>query len=722
LLAAIRDRAPRVDRAAVRDAFELARAAHADQRRSSGEPYLTHTIATLDILLDLLESRLDTPIACAALLHDTVEDTTVTLDEIRTRFGDEVAVLVDGVTKISGFHFDSVKAEQAENFRKMLLSMARDLRVIFIKLADRLHNMRTIEWLPPERAERIARETRDIYAPLAHRLGIGRVKREMEDRSLSVLDAEGYREVAEKVAQRREEREAFLARLIRSLAAGLEEEGVRAEIQARPKHFYSIYLKMRQKGRAFEQIYDLYGLRVLTASEKEGECYRVLGVVHDLWTPVQDRVKDFIATPKSNLYQSLHTTVVVPGHEMVEIQIRTRDMHRTAETGVAAHYVYKAGGQVDEELDARLGGFVSQTADWQSTASDEDYLEFLRTALYQDEVFVFTPRGELKRLPRGSTPLDFAFHVHSEVGFHCAGARVNGSIVPLRHELQNGDTIEVITSPSARPHLDWLGVARSASARSKIRHWLREQHRADAIELGRDLLERELKKRGGPELRDADLAGVAKALDVADADSLLARIGQGTVALGHVVRRLLPEKEGFAERLRRGTLDAFREVTKRPGRGVRIDGLDNVLLSFAGCCQPVPGDAVVGWITRGRGVSVHRVECPNTFDDPERRERLVEVEWNVTPKQLFPVRLLIYGADRPSLLADIAKAIAALGVNIRSAGMAGEDRRARGAFLVEVANLRSLQDVIGAVRRVKGVSRIERQAPTKDGGAPRRRA
>ena len=712
LLSVLREKSPRLDFDKVGRAYDVARDAHGLQLRSSGDPFLTHTVHTCVNLAELLESRLDTSVACAALLHDTVEDTSVTLPAIRESFGEEVAWLVDGVTKISGFHFDSAKTEQAENFRKMLLSMARDLRVIFIKLADRLHNMRTIEFLPHDRAVRMARETRDIYAPLAHRLGIARMKRELEDLSLKVLDPAGYRDLVEKVAQRRDEREALLEGLIASLTTRFAEEGISADIQARPKHFYSIYQKMKATGRGFEQIFDLYGLRLLTADKTA--CYQVLGVVHDLWNPVQDRFKDYIALPKSNLYQSLHTTVVVPGGELVEIQIRTRDMHRTAESGVAAHYVYKEGGRVDEELDRALGHFVSQTADWQGQASDEEYLEFLRTALYQEEVFVYTPRRELKRLPRGATPLDFAFHIHSEVGYHCVGARVNGQLVPLRHELRNGDTVEVITSPSARPHQDWLGIVKTASARSKIRHWLREQHRADAVALGREMLERELRKKGVREVTDAEISDCAMSLGLSDGETLLARLGSGTMSLGHAVRRMVPEKEGLAERLKRGTLEAFRQVTKRPGQGVRIQGIDNVLLHFARCCQPVPGDRVVGLVTRGRGVSVHRIECPNTFEDASAKERRVEVDWDVTDDQSFPVRLLIYGTDRPSLLADIAKAIAATRVNIRSAGMAGEDRLARGAFLVEVSNLRVLTEVMGAVRRVKGVSRVERQVQMRE--------
>ena len=721
LLEELRARSPKVELARVAGAFDYSRMAHGDQLRKSGVPYVSHPVATVHILVDLLESHLDTAVACAALLHDTVEDTPVTLADVRTGYGDEVAQLVDGVTKISGFTFDSARSEQAENFRKMLLSMARDLRVIFIKLADRLHNMRTLEYLPPDKAQRIARETRDIYAPLAHRLGIARIKRELEDLALKTLDPPAYRELAERVALRREHREATLQRLESPLLDRLAGASIAAEVSSRPKHFYSIHQKMKSSGRSFDQIFDLMGLRIVT--DTKGDCYRALGVVHDLWIPVQDRFKDYIATPKTNLYQSLHTTVVVPGGEMVEIQIRTREMHKTAESGVAAHYVYK-GGALDADLDAKLGGFVGQTADWQATASDEEYMEFLQTALYQDEVFVYTPRRELKRLPKGATPLDFAFLIHSEVGFHCVGARVNGALVPLRHALTNGDTVEVITSPSARPHTDWLKLVRTPSARSKIRHWLRGQYREDAIALGKEMLDRELKKlRLAERIDDDTLLDAAQSAGATDLESLYAKLGQGTLSLTSFLRRLAPEpgKEGPLERFKSASAEVLRNLTRQKGHGVRLHGLDNVLLHFARCCQPVPGDPVVGIVTQGRGVSVHQAECENTFPDRVPAERRVEVEWNTRPDEVFPVRLVIYGSDRQGMLADITKAIAALKVNIRSAGMASEDKTARGVFLVEVPNLRKLQETLGAIQRVKGVARVERQRQSGGGGAARSR-
>jgi GTP pyrophosphokinase len=704
LIAELEERAPRVDADRIGACFDFVAAAHGPQQRESGEPYVSHVVEVCRILLDLLDTRLDTPLACAGLLHDVVEDTPVTLEEVEKRFGREVAALVGGVTKLSGLHFDSREAEQAENFRRMVLSMARDLRVIFVKLADRLHNMRTIQYLRPEKAQRIAEETRDIYAPLAHRLGIASVKRELEDLSLKTLDPEAYEELAGRIQTRREEREAFLDGVRKRLLDSLKAAGIKSEVTGRPKHFYSIYLKMRS-GRELEGIYDLHGLRILT--QTRNDCYRALGVAHDVFTPVAERFKDYIATPKSNMYQSLHTTVLTEGGEMVEIQIRTWDMHRTAETGIAAHYVYKQGGQVDRELDAKLGGFVAQTADWQQDASDDEYMDFLRTALYQEEVFVFTPRRELKRLPKGATALDFAFLIHTEVGQRTVGARVNGELVPLRHELRNGDTVEIMTSPQAQPHEDWLKLLRTAGARAKVRHWMRLRRRDDSVQLGHEMMERELKRlRLKP--TDKDLSELALGVGCEDLDQMYARLAEGQLSLTQVVRKLQPEKPTLAERFAQGPLEAF-GLTKRAVGGVRIHGIDNVMLNFARCCQPVPGDPVVGVVTQGRGVSVHRLDCPNTFDDRVPAERKVAVEWDTGRGETFPVRLLVYGQDRTSLLADIAKAISTAQVNVRTAGMASEDKTARGVFVVEVPHLTKLQEVIQAIRHVKGVTRVERR-------------
>jgi GTP pyrophosphokinase len=715
LIAALDERAPKVDRDRVAACFDFADQAHGGQRRESGEPFISHAVEVCLILLDLLDARLDTTLACAALLHDVVEDTPVELADIEKRFGKEVAGLVEGVTKLAGLHVDSREAEQAENFRRMLLSMSRDLRVIFIKLADRLHNMRTIEYLKPEKQQRIALESRDVYAPLAHRFGMAGIKRELEDLSLKVLDPEAYQELVRRIQVRREEREAFLAKVKAGLEEGLRAAGLKGEVTGRPKHFYSIYAKLRA-GRDFESIYDLFGLRIITHTRND--CYRALGVVHDRFTPVAERFKDYIATPKSNMYQSLHTTVLTDDGEMVEVQIRTREMHRTAETGIAAHYVYKQGGRLDEELDKKLGGFVAQTADWQRTTGDDEYMDFLRTALYQEEVFVYTPRRELKRLPKGATPLDFAFLIHTAVGQRTVGARVNGELVPLRYELRNGDTVEIITSAQAQPHPDWLQIVRTAGARTKVRHWLRMKRHADSVALGREMLDREL-KRLRKDIDDAALEELARSMGATDLEVFYARLGEGQISMTQIVRKLAPAREGLAERLTKGSLEAL-GITRRPVGGVRIQGIDNVMLSFARCCQPVPGDRVIGIVTIGRGVSVHRQDCPNTFGDRVPKERRVAVEWDARVGETFPVRLVVYGHDRSSLLADIAKVIAAAQVNIRTAGMASEDKTARGVFVVEVPHLAKLHEVIAAVRAVRGVTRVERRQRLVRAAPPRR--
>jgi GTP pyrophosphokinase len=704
LMSALAERAPRVDRDRVGACFDYAALAHGPQLRESGQPFISHAVEVCRILLDLLDTRVDTTIACAALLHDVVEDTTVTPQEVEKHWGREVASLVEGVTKLSGMHFDSREAAQAENFRKMLLSMSRDLRVIFIKLADRLHNMRTLEFLKPEKAQRIATETREIYAPLAHRLGMAGIKRELEDLSLKVLDPGAYQDLASQIQTKRKERESFLAEIMTQLRESLKAVGLKAEVNGRPKHFYSIYNKM-SSGRPMEEIYDLFGIRIITHTRND--CYRALGVVHDLFEPVAERFKDYIATPKSNMYQSLHTTVLTDDGEMVEVQIRTWDMHRIAETGVAAHYIYKQGGNVDEELDARLGGFVTQLAGWQRESDDGEYMDYLRTALHQEEVFVYTPRRELKRLPKGATPLDFAYLIHTQVGERTVGARVNGELVPLRHVLRNGDMVEIVTSPQARPHEDWLKIAQTANARGKIRHWLRQQRHADSVALGREMVEREL-KRSRLRLDDAPLAEVAKEQNCEDVDALFARIAEGQLSLTVITRKMAPPKEGLAERLTRGPLEAL-GIGRKPTGGVRLQGIDNVMVNYARCCQPVPGDPVIGLITIGRGVSLHRQDCPNTFAGRIAPERRVAVEWDARAGDTFPVRLVVTGKDRPSLLADIAKAIAAVSVNIRTAGMQAEDRVVRGVFVVEVPHLAKLQEVMNAIRKLPGVQRVERR-------------
>ena len=708
LLEALQRSGRALDPTKIRAAYDFASRAHGAQQRLTGEPYVTHSVAVARILADLLGSGVDETLVEAALLHDVVEDTDRDLDDLKRAFGSEVAALVDGVTKISGLHFERPELEQAENFRKMLLSMARDLRVILIKLADRLHNMRTLHAMGPSRAHKIARETRDIYAPLAHRLGIARIKWELEDLCLKYLDPPAYQEIKSKVALKREERERLIHQVVQPAKERFAELGIKADVAGRPKHLESIYRKMKAQGRRFEEIFDLLGVRVLTSDK--ADCYRALGVVHDLFTPVHERFKDYIATPKSNMYQSLHTTVVAPGGLMVEFQIRTHEMHQIAELGVAAHYRYKEGGVgSDAELLGKLAP-VLRNVEWQSSNVDpDDFMEFLKTSLYQDEVFVFTPRGDLRRLPRGATPIDFAYLVHTEVGHRCVGAKVNGRIVPLRYELRSGDAVQIITSPAGKPNRDWLKLVKSPAARSKIRHWLKTSERADSVTLGREMLEREMRRRRLAPPEKTPLEEIARAMGHDEPEGLYAAIGSGTVSVAQVIQRWFPEGVGPVQRLKEASLETFRAITGRPGRGVRIQGLENLMVSYAKCCQPVPGDSVVGIVTRGRGVTVHRTDCPNTFDGRVAPERRVLVDWSAAQEESFSVKLSIYGVDRKSLLADIAKAISTTNTNIRTAGIKANDRNARGAFVVEVRDLSHLRQVMRAVEQVDGVEAVERE-------------
>jgi len=694
--------------AAVREAYDFAARAHGVQMRRSGEPFVTHTVAVAAILVDLLGTGVDETLVQAALLHDVAEDTDRDLAAIERRFGKEVAALVDGVTKISGLHFDRPEQEQAENFRKMLLSMARDLRVILVKLADRLHNMRTLTALDPARAQAIARETREIYAPLAHRLGIGKIKWELDDLCLKHLDPAAYDDLRQRVSLKREERERLVQSVMEPVKARLVELEIEAEVIGRPKHLDSIYRKMQAQGRPFEEIFDLLGVRVLTRDK--ADCYRVLGVVHDLFTPVHERFKDYIATPKSNMYQSLHTTVVAPGGLLVEFQIRTLEMHQIAELGVAAHYRYKEGGRgTDAELEAKLAP-VLRNVDLQSASGDPDeFMEYLKTALYQDEVFIYTPRGDLRRLPRGATPLDFAFLVHTEVGNRCVGAKVNGRIVPLRTELRSGDTVQIITAPQAKPNRDWLKIVRTHAARSKIRHWLKVAEHSDSVALGKEMLEREIRRRRLVPPPDQPLETLAQNFGHPDVNGLYAAVGQGNLSVQQVITKWIPDEAGPVQKIKEASLETIRAITRRPSRGVRIQGVENLMVTYAQCCQPVPGDPVVGIVTRGRGVTVHRTDCPNTFEGRVAAERRVPVDWSAAPDDSFTVKLSIYGQDRRSLLADIAKAISTTNTNIRTAGIKANDRNARGAFVVEVRDLNHLREVMRAVEKVDGVDAVERE-------------
>jgi GTP diphosphokinase / guanosine-3',5'-bis(diphosphate) 3'-diphosphatase len=698
---------PGLDVERLRRAYDFSKAAHGYQLRRSGDPYITHCVEVGLILVELLESRVDETLLTAALLHDVVEDTKITLAEVEQRFGVHVSRLVDALTKISGLSMSDRMHEQANTFRKMLLSMAKDIRVVLIKLADRLHNMRTLEHLKRERAVEIASETIDIYAPLAHRLGIATVKWELEDLAFKHSNPDLYRELAKKVEMRRFERERFIEEVKDGLHKKLVQMGIKAEVAGRPKHFYSIAKKMQDQGRPFEEIFDLLGIRIITTSVDD--CYKALGAVHSLYTPIHDRFTDYVATPKSNMYQSLHTTVMAPGNQMVEVQIRTREMHRVAELGVAAHYSYKEGGEVDAEAAVAWAAIMRQTAQWSEEATTPDeFLEYLKIGLYQDEVFVFTPRGDLVHLPKGSTPIDFAYHIHTQVGERTVGARVNNRIVPLRHMLVSGDHVEIITSQQGQPSADWLGFVQTSRARSKIRRWIKAQRHEHSTALGREMFEREVRRLRRRPVKDEELADLGQGLGIETVEALFAALANGEVSLRQLIQKAYPE-EAEPERPRRSfSLEGLRDLARLPARGVSIQGLDNLMISFAKCCMPVPGDRITGIITRGRGVTVHRVNCPNAFDGKVEPERQIRVDWNTDKEQSFLVKLLVSGVERRGLLADVAKAVSASDTNIRRSDMGSEGGAARGTFYIEVRNLRHLERVMRAVRDVKGVDTVER--------------
>ena len=695
--------ADRLDLELIERALRFSVSAHRGQKRVSGEEFVSHSIAVATILVGQL---LDSTSIVAALLHDVVEDSEVSTEDVQQEFGAEVAGLVDGLTKISNLTFRSSAEEQVENYRKLLISIARDARVIIIKLADRLHNMRTLEPLSPERRLRIATETREIYAPLAHRFGMAGVKAELEDLAFKFLEPDDYEALARQVAARRSEREALIETFRMPLEVELKAAGVGAvEVTGRPKNLWSIYQKMRRRNTAFEEIYDMMAVRVIVRTVQD--CYHVLGIIHHRWVPLQERIKDYIASPKSNAYQSLHTTVFGPSGQLFEVQIRTQEMHRTAEFGIAAHWLYKSGEKADE-LDQHLGWFRQLLELQQDTHTPEDFLEFLKVDLYQDEIFVFTPQGDVKRLPKGSSAIDFAFHVHTEVGLHCKGAKINGRIAPLHREIKNGDTVEILTSPQARPSRDWLAHVRTARARHRITQWIRQAEESVSLNLGQEILAREVKRRRLTVPDAAQLTGAATALGLAEGRALEVAIGRGDLALGNVMRALYPQLT--AEELKEVKPTVFGRALDRLrlGRGIRIQGVDGLMVRYAQCCQPVPGDTVVGYVTQGRGISIHRADCPNllTLTAGDRR---VEIDWQEVEGQSFAVRLVVRAEDRRGLYAELMEAISQTGTNIRGADLHTKDGSAFGTIFVEVDNLPHLAKVLKAVRKVKGVTEVERR-------------
>ena len=692
----------------IQRAYDFSAEVHKGQRRASGEPYLTHPLQVASIIADL---RLDVPSVATGLLHDTVEDTLATLPEIEERFGSEIAGLVDGVTKIGQLNVTSREEKQAENFRKMLLAMARDIRVILIKLADRTHNMRTLGHLAPERQVEIAQETLDIYAPLAHRLGVYWIKSDLEDNALRFLHPEVYYQLKRSVAKRKAEREKYIKEVIAVLGKRLTEAEIEAEVSGRPKHFYSIYQKMQAQNLLYDQIYDLVAFRIVVDSPRE--CYEALGVVHANWKPVPGRFKDYVALPKANGYQSLHTTVIGPYGERIEIQIRTREMHRVAEYGVAAHWRYKEPGVPDGPEDGQRFAWLRQMLEWQQQLQDpQEFLRSVKEDLFTEEVFVFTPKGDLLNFPVGATIIDFAYRIHSEVGHHCAGARVNGKIVPLRHQLESGDTVEIVTTTNQAPSKDWLKLVKTSRAKARIRAYIKAQQSSRSIAVGREIVERDLGRHQLDFARlrnDGTLKRVAEELGQKDEDTLLAGVGYGKVTAQQVLARILPADE--IERRREKAEGRFqrllRLVSRQATGGVQVSGVEDVLVRFGKCCSPLPGERITGFITRGRGVTVHALDCPKVLEsDPQRR---VDVQWEDGKGTPRAVRVEVTCVDRPGLLAAMSKAISSAGINITRAQVhALGDRKAQNVFEVMVGSAEELNRVMRNLGRVRGVMKVAR--------------
>ncbi|WP_285708899.1 bifunctional (p)ppGpp synthetase/guanosine-3',5'-bis(diphosphate) 3'-pyrophosphohydrolase [Microtetraspora sp. NBRC 16547] len=718
LFKTVRATHPKADLRLIERSYEVAAHHHRDQKRKSGDPYITHPLAVATILAEL---GTDDETLCAALLHDTVEDTAYSLEELRADFGESIALLVDGVTKLDKVKFGD--AAQAETVRKMVVAMARDIRVLVIKLADRLHNMRTMRYLPEHKRQQKSRETLEIFAPLAHRLGMNTIKWELEDLAFAMLYPKRYDEIARMVSERAPRRDLFLQDVIEKVSADLREAKIRATVKGRPKHYYSIYQKMIAKGVAFDDIYDLVGIRVLVDTVRD--CYAALGTIHAQWRPVPGRFKDYIAMPKFNMYQSLHTTVMGPEGKTIELQIRTRAMHHRAEYGVAAHWKYKeetngAPGTAAKGKQVNDMAWLRQLLDWQKeTADPGEFLESLRFDLSVSEVFVFTPRGQVIALPEGATPVDFAYAVHTEVGHRCIGARVNGRLVPLESRLGNGDTVEIFTSksPDAGPSRDWLKFVKSGRARNKIRQWFSKERRETAIEAGKEAIGRAMRKQGLPLQRlmsGEALLALARDLRYPDVSALYAAVGEGHAGAQAVVQKLVQSLggvEGAEEDIAEAAVPTKLRGRPRGGSnaGVIVAGDPDVWVRLSRCCTPVPGDEIVGFVTRGHGVSVHRTNCPNVEQLNEQPDRLVQVSWSPGGDSVFLVAIQVEALDRPRLLSDVTRTLSDQHVNILSASVAtSRDRVAVSKFTFEMGDPKHLGHVLKAVRNIQGVYDVYR--------------
>jgi GTP diphosphokinase / guanosine-3',5'-bis(diphosphate) 3'-diphosphatase len=715
-----------VDRDAVERAFAFACRRHADQRRQSGEDFIVHPVGVTKICAGM---RLDTATLCAALLHDTVEDTSASLVEVRDEFGEEVATLVDGVTKLTGITFQSRDEKQAENYRKMIVAMAHDIRVVLIKLADRLHNMRTLEAMSKQKQQEKAKETLEIFAPLAHRLGIHAIKWELEDLAFATLHPRKYKEIKGLVSQQREEREGYVERAGRYLEKELEAVGIDADISGRAKHFYSIYSKMTKKGREFNEIYDLTAMRVLVDSVKD--CYGAIGVIHSLWKPLPGRFKDWVAMPKFNMYQALHTTVIGPEGRPLEIQIRTRQMHETAEYGIAAHWMYKegapdGGGPAQGMVRDRIQ-WLEQLLDWQKDLKDpEDFVKGLKVDLFEDEVFVFTPKGEVKSLPAGSTPLDFAYEIHTDVGHRCVGAKVNGKMVALQYELQSGDICEVLTSKKDRgPSRDWLALAKTTRAQSKIRAWFKRERREDSERTGREILHENLKRQGLPAQRITGsplLADVIREMGFRKADEFYIALGGAKISAKVVVNKVMQRlKQGEAavepaaageELLAKSRKEVPKPTAPSQTFGIKVKGVEDVPVRLAKCCRPVPGDNILGYISLGKGITIHRDDCPNARALQKNPERFTPVAWEGEGVGAFRVELQVDAWDRTRLLEDLSRTFAETGINILEARCTVVHPMVKNRFVVEVGDTQALKSCVQRLRNVESVFDAYRVTPS----------
>lgn len=701
---------PQADVEKVRKAYNFAKSAHEGQLRNSGEDFIIHPVNVAIILADM---NMDISTIIAGLLHDVIEDTENSYNLVKEEFGVEVANLVDGVTKLKKIQYKTKEERKAESLRKMVIAMAKDIRVIIIKLTDRLHNMRTLEYMSDEKKKEKALETLEIYAPIANRLGIFKIKWELEDLSLRYIDPEGYYDLVDKVSKKRKEREEYINEVIDKLNVKLDEVDIESEINGRPKHFYSIYRKMVYQNKVFEQIFDLTAIRIIVNSVKD--CYGALGIVHTLWKPIPGRFKDYIAMPKANMYQSLHTTLIGPGGEIFEVQIRTWDMHKTAEYGIAAHWKYKEGNKEEENFDKKLS-WLRQMMEWQKDMKDpKEFMESLKIDLFTNEVFVFTPKGDVVNLPAGSTPIDFAYRVHTDVGNKCVGAKVDGRIVPLDYKLKNGNIVSVLTSPnSIGPSRDWLKIVKSSQAKSKIKQWFKKEEKSDNIIKGREKLEREVKRDGyktSEMLKEDWLEKIAEKLSFSKIDDLYASLGYGNTTLAQITTKL---KEYYKEHYKLVDLpdkvhnQVKSKINKKQSQGINISGIDNVKVRFAKCCNPVPGDEIKGYITRGRGVSVHRSDCPNIVD-LGKDQRFIDVDWAQEDKTSYQAELQVKGSDRPGLLSEITILLSEANLFVSSLNArTNKEKLAIINLTLEIKDINQLNNLIKRLKKVTGVLDVYR--------------